>query len=58
MKNIVTLAKGSSHKEDRSWACRTKGEAERMVQWLKDNHIEADAYSIPEWNILPERNDQ
>lgn len=57
-KYIVVLHNSQGHKEDRSWACHQSGEAELMAKWLSNNHIEATAHSLTEWNSLPERNDQ
>lgn len=55
MKGIVTLINRQGHKSDRSWNCSSTDEAQRMVQWLKENNIEARNMGVEQWSELPGR---
>ena len=48
-RNIVVLTR-EGHLEDRSWFCHDKGEADRMVRWLKDNGISSVSITHDEWD--------
>lgn len=57
MKSVVVLIRKEGHLHDKSWDAQTEMQASMMVKWLKDNHIEAKAFSQDEWQKLPHYND-
>lgn len=52
MNTIVVLGLNPPRKgiEDRSWACHSNGEADKLAKFLNDNHIPCKAMTLLEWN--------
>ncbi len=49
---IIVVLRNSGHLEDRSWRCNNEWETKKLVKWLNDNQIVADALTDEEWEIL------
>jgi hypothetical protein len=58
MKCVVVLIRKDGHLHDKSWDAQTEMQASMMVRWLRDNHIEAVAYSNADWEKLPHYNEE
>lgn len=54
MKTIVTII-GQPMEAELAWQANNEAEATRMVEWLRDNRIEARATSMMIWQALADK---